>query len=276
MPAHVSQRPPATQSTPRTIVWTRRRKQRDHDQRLLASLPATVIYAPAIEITACHEGLEASATQAIQAGYGVRAVVTSREAAQQLLAQTAHLAATAKPWHILTFSRQAAEVLAADARFKVSHYRDIATGQALAERMANEHSQASPEQELLLFAGARQPAFDYPAYFRSRGIACSTWPLYETRPIIEANLELRQQIGTDHSDGHPTLAVFCSPSAVEGFAAQWHQVRGQPLQAELGWSAVVIGPTTEAAAGRYFGTSHRAPIPRLSSVVETLAALLVP
>lgn len=281
MPAHSSQRPNSTQSAFSTIVWTRREDQRDHDQRLLASLSATIIYAPAFEVTACHDDpdtlREANAAHGALAGRHVRAIVTSREAALQLVSRgdTLLRASASTPCLILTFSQQVAEVLAADARFQVCLYRDITTGQALAERVANEHSQASPHHKLL-FAGARQPAFDYPAYFRSRGIACSTWPLYETRPITEPTLELRQQIGTQRSDGHPTLAVFCSPSAVAGFAAQWQQVRGQPLQAEPGWSAVAIGPTTEAVAARYFATTHCAPNARLSSVIATLTALLTP
>lgn len=290
-----------------TVVWTRPASSHAADAKALADLPARVLYCPAITIATNSAEPPAAVAQALSSDQPYRLIVTSRSAALALKAATSNLpprqqSSEKASCHILTFSRQVVSELslASDDQscdWQVERFAECRTGKDLAHAIVRkikvqEAAARKAPRPLLIFAGAKQPAFDFGAFFRRAGLDCLHWPLYDTEVLDTPTPQLRsaisrwtqrlpapsQRSSTKAEDPVRGTVVLCSPSAVRGFIHQWQSVADSsavswPIPAAI-CQAVVIGPTTAEAAKPYFADIELADKPTVASIIEKLSSLL--
>lgn len=198
-------------------------------------------------------------------------IVTSGEGARRLAATllTNGPATPPAPITVLTFSREVERILSSDGRFRVQLFANAATGAELAAELIRGSDRLC--REPLVFAGAEAPAFNFTAALTAEGIACEHWPLYRTEAIGEPSVALRELAA---ANGRRIAVALFSPSAVRGFARQWQALYGpKPQLASPTWQAVVIGPTTKAAAAAYFERIHVAREPSVAAMLACLGQL---
>jgi uroporphyrinogen-III synthase len=118
-----------------------------------------------------------------------------------------------------------------------------------------------PKDAHILVPSPKQPAFDLAQYLKDRGRPSLAVVCYETEP--KAHLPSGEALSTQKLKELGSLArtivCFASPSAVRGFVA------GAPGVVP---PAVVIGPTTEAAAKQFFTVKRIADENSLESLVK--------
>lgn len=247
-----------------TIIWTRRAEHREADSATLRGLRGTIIYCPALHITDA-----APAAGPVPPG---TLIVTSAEAAKRLVALEPSVPAA--PWQVLTFSPLVAKALEGDTRFAVTVFAEATTGEELAACILKAPDTYLPSGEPCFFAGAAEPAFDFARHLTAQGCPCQHWPLYRTSIISTPNPDLAEVAALD-GKRKPAIAVFCSPSAVRGFAAQWQSLTSAlpRFGPDSSWLALAIGKTTATAAAPYFDRIEIAAKPRLASIAARLHQL---
>lgn len=257
-------------------MWTRRSDSRAADDAKLAGLSRpglTIHFCPAFTITPCEDTIAAPFRRRLIAPAAPQLIVTSPEAARQLLGQFSHSPPAAEPVTVLTFSREVHKILSAERLWQVRVFAKAMSGAPLAQAIAEQIPKDAP----LIYAGAAQPAFDFVSFLGAKGYDCRHWPIYATSIITKPTpaftaLATEREASADRAD---TAAVFCSPSAVAGFAAQWQSLNGEPpfFGEDAPWLALAIGETTAAAAQPYFARRQLAAEPTLKGVVAALYQL---
>lgn len=256
-PHSISQGPAITD-----VLWTRR-EGAPAAASSFASLTVPMHLGPTVAL--CSLRAADTFTELLGQSQPPILIVTSGEGARQLAAR---LPPEGK-FTVLTFSAAAERQLGSDRRIQVQRFTKAQNGQELCAAIAA-HPPAG--KKALVFAGAAKPAYDIPGNLHRAGIPCQHWPLYETITIAEPSAALSQLA---RRDDHPRVAVaLLSPSAAQGFAAQWRSLFGEsPQLPSPRWQAVAIGATTAAAARPFFSALHLAAEPSLPSVIATLTQL---
>lgn len=258
---------PAEHNEPQVItdvLWTRRALPSEAlKSGLRLHLSPTVTIGDVPAVPAMVRRFEAASPPAL--------IVTSGEGARRLAATllTNGPATPPAPITVLTFSREVERILSSDGRFRVQLFANAATGAELAAELIRGSDRLC--REPLVFAGAEAPAFNFTAALTAEGIACEHWPLYRTEAIGEPSVALRELAA---ANGRRIAVALFSPSAVRGFARQWQALYGpKPQLASPTWQAVVIGPTTKAAAAAYFERIHVAREPSVAAMLACLGQL---
>jgi uroporphyrinogen-III synthase len=125
-----------------------------------------------------------------------------------------------------------------------------------------------PKDAHILVPSPRQPAFDLAQYLKDKGRQSLAIVCYETE--AKAHLPSGEALSTQNlkelGSRPTTIVCFASPSAVRGFVA------GAPGVVP---PAVVIGPTTEAAAKQFFTVKKIADENSLESLVKAAVSQLI-
>lgn len=247
----------------KTLIWTRGVDDWQSDQLLLSQLVAKDVY---IEHIPCVRlspvGITSDVLQALTNHPWDHVVFTSAHGVSFALASPVIRERIKKIASIYTLGSATAQALA---RLGIDAIRPegLRTGEDLGAWL-DVHL---PQDAHILVPGPRQPAFDLAQYLKDKGRQSLAVVCYETEakahlPSGKAlSIEILKELGARPT----TIVCFASPSAVRGFVA------GAPGVVP---PAVVIGPTTEAAAKQFFTVKKIADENSLESLVKAAISQL--
>jgi uroporphyrinogen-III synthase len=260
---------PGAPTRVKALIWTRSLDDWPEDEALLRGagvLPQT-LHLPCISLRPL--AVPAAATAATARACLVTSVAGARLAAAD--SNLVRLLQSRCP--VFTHSVKAAQFLRDN--LPGADVRLLADARTAADLAAKIGPLLPPGDELIYSLGAQEPAFDSAAFLRAAGLKAAHLACYATVAALSAadGTELSAAQRSAYGASLDGVACFTSPSAVRGF------VRGLadaavPLRQRL--VAVVIGPTTAAAAREAgFQRVETAERNELAAVV-TLAARLLP